>query len=193
MIESDLFSPEDAVELARQVTAGLAHLHQHGVYHCDIKPTKPSMDRPRHEDNRFQRLGPLFIGKRPWRRLAALSTAGSRPIPRCRRQSDLADRDLYALGVTLFEAVTGRYPWKTAVPPAGKPAPDPASCRVAVTLRQSWSDVDAQGYRAERADRFVSAAVSLALSWGASAKQARRVRYAPSADVSTSWTPGRRW
>ena len=38
MIEGNLFAPEDALELARQVASGLVHLHEHGVFHCDIKP-----------------------------------------------------------------------------------------------------------------------------------------------------------
>ena len=38
MVAQRLFSPEDALDLAKQVTEGLAHLHRHGAYHCDIKP-----------------------------------------------------------------------------------------------------------------------------------------------------------
>src|SRR5690606_9535106 len=38
MIEGNLFAPEDALELARQVVSGLVHLHDAGVFHCDIKP-----------------------------------------------------------------------------------------------------------------------------------------------------------
>jgi serine/threonine protein kinase len=38
MIDSNLFALEDTLELARQVTEGLVYLHQHGIYHCDIKP-----------------------------------------------------------------------------------------------------------------------------------------------------------
>jgi len=36
-----------------------------------------------------------------------------------------ADRDLYALGLTLYQALTARYPWDTTEPPINKPAPDP--------------------------------------------------------------------
>ena len=52
-----LFSPEDALDLARQVTDGLVHLHRHGVYHCDIKPRNLLWTRDGVQDHRLQRLG----------------------------------------------------------------------------------------------------------------------------------------
>ena len=44
MINQKLFSPDDALDLARQATDGLAHLHRHGAYHCDIKPPQSAVD-----------------------------------------------------------------------------------------------------------------------------------------------------
>ena len=38
MIDSRLFTPPDGLRLAREVAEGIRHLHEHGVYHCDIKP-----------------------------------------------------------------------------------------------------------------------------------------------------------
>lgn len=38
MIENNALTREDALELGRHVACGLEHLHEHGVFHCDIKP-----------------------------------------------------------------------------------------------------------------------------------------------------------
>ena len=124
MIENDLFSPEDAVELARQVAAGLAHLHQHGVYHCDIKPRNLlwTDHGAKIIDFNVSVLSASGEGHGGGSRRYLPPDLDLSEVP---QPSDLSDRDLYALGLTLFEAVTGRYPWETASPPAGMAAPDP--------------------------------------------------------------------
>jgi serine/threonine protein kinase len=38
MIRDRLLSPDDALELGKQVVEGLLHLHAQGFHHCDIKP-----------------------------------------------------------------------------------------------------------------------------------------------------------
>ena len=156
MIESDLFSPEDGVELMRQVGEGLTHLHQHGVYHCDIKP----------RNLLWTNQGTKIIDFN----VSVLSASGNgygggsrRYLPpdldltSVPQSTDLVDRDLYALGITLFEAVTGRYPWQTAVPPAGKPAPDPRELPGLGDLAPELVDVMLKAIAPKRADRFVSA------------------------------------
>lgn len=157
MIDGNLFAPEDALELARQVASGLVHLHEAGVFHCDIKPrnllwTDRGVKIIDFNVAVFGMSGDRGGGSRrylpPDLDLDAVPTT-----------SDLADRDLYALGITLYEAVTGRYPWIDAqVPPPGKPAPDPREQSNLLNLAPEFADIMVKAIAPKRADRFASAA-----------------------------------
>ncbi|HEY8427737.1 MAG TPA: serine/threonine-protein kinase, partial [Sandaracinaceae bacterium] len=157
MIDGNLFAPEDALELARQVVSGLVHLHEAGVFHCDIKPrnllwTDRGVKIIDFNVAVFGASGDRGGGSRrylpPDLDLDAVPTT-----------SDLADRDLYALGITLYEAVTGRYPWGDAqIPPPGKRAPDPREQSNLLNLAPELADIMVKAIAPERADRFASAA-----------------------------------
>lgn len=157
MIEQGLFSTEEALTLARQVAAGLVHLHRHGVYHCDIKP----------RNLLWTDIGAKIIdfnvsvlaaseeghGGGSRRYLPPDLDLSTEPTP-----ADLADRDCYALGLTLYEAVTGRYPWETSVPPPAEPAPDPRELAGLADLTPELVALLLKAIAPRRADRFMSAA-----------------------------------
>ena len=158
MIESNALTREDALELARHVAAGLAHLHEHGVHHCDIKPRNLLWTG---RGTKIIDFNVSVSAKAEERR-----GGGSRrylppdlvledvPTP-----SDLADRDLYALGLTLYEAVTNRYPWDNAqIPPPGVPALDPRELSNLADLAPDLVEVMLKAIAPKRADRFPSAA-----------------------------------
>ena len=158
MIDGSALTREDALERRRDVAAGLAHLHEHGVYHCDIKPrnllwtgrgTKiidfnvsvAAKDEERRGGGSRRYLPPDLV-------LEGIPSAG-----------DLVDRDLYALGLTLYEAVTGRYPWDNAqVPPPGKPASDPREFSNLADIAPEFVDVMLKAIAPKRADRYATAA-----------------------------------
>jgi serine/threonine protein kinase len=183
MIEGNLFAPEDALELARQVVSGLVHLHESGVFHCDIKPrnllwTDRGAKIIDFNVAVFGASGDRGGGSRrylpPDLDLEAVPTT-----------SDLADRDLYALGITLYEAVTGRYPWLDAlIPPPGKTASDPRENSNLANMAPEFADLMLRGIAPKRADRFASAAeMQRAL---ASVPAARRAPQ-PMAPVPSAW------
>ena len=157
MIDGNLFAPEDALELGRQVVSGLVHLHEAGVFHCDIKPrnllwTERGAKIIDFNVSVFGASGERGGGSRrylpPDLDLEAVPTT-----------SDLADRDLYALGITLYEAMAGRYPWLDAqIPPPGKTAPDPREQSNLSNLAPELVDVMLKAIAPKRADRFASAA-----------------------------------
>ncbi len=116
-----------ALLIARQVAAGISAAHAAGVLHCDLKPENLLLDdqgRVAITDFGVARAmgggGGLVAGTPGFMapELVELGTADART-------------DLYALGVVLFEVVTGRSPWadpELRRDPAARlrvPPPDP--------------------------------------------------------------------
>ena len=183
MVDGSLFAPSDALDLARQVTEGLVHLHRHGVYHCDIKP------RNLLWTNQGVRIIDFNV--------SVLATAdnghggGSRrylppdlDLTQVPQPSDLADRDLYALGVTLYEAVAGQYPWDATTPPPGEEAKDPRELSGLADLSPEFVDVVLKAIAPKRANRFTSATELVVALEGI--KQARRPL--PEAESTGAWS-----
>src|SRR4029450_3145598 len=156
MIESKLFAPADGRKLAREVVSGLAHLHRHGVYHCDIKPrnllwtdhgtkiidfnVSVAVEDELSHGGGSRRYLPPDVD------LSGQPTTG-----------ELADRDLYALGITLYEVITGRYPWDTASPPPGEPARDPRELSGFADLAPELVALLLKAIAPRRVERYASA------------------------------------
>ena len=115
----------EACEMIRQAAVGLAHAHQHGLVHRDIKPgnlfaTKSSLIK-------ILDLGlALAQGDTPDSDAGALTAMGQflgtpdYMAPEQWENSHTADgrADLYALGCTLFFLLTGRAPYADAAHPS---------------------------------------------------------------------------
>jgi serine/threonine protein kinase len=182
MIEGNLIGPEDALELGRQVASGLGHLHANGVYHCDIKPRNLLWtDRgAKIIDFNVSVLAANSNGPGGGSRKYLPPDLDLEAIP---APSDLVDRDLYALGLTLYEAVTGRYPWDTTSPPPGNHAGDPREFPNLGELAPEFVEAMLQAIAPTRAVRFTSAQAFL----GALARVPSARRAPPTVDPSLSW------
>ncbi len=156
MIQQRSLSPEDVLELAKQVITGLAHLHAQGFHHCDIKPRNllwtqkgakiidfnvsvSTDDRETRGGGSRRYLPPDFDPE---------------VIP---HNGERADRDLYAFGLTLYEALTSRYPWDTSEPPINKPAPDPREFSGFSDLAPEFVELILKAIAPRRAERFANA------------------------------------
>ena len=179
LINDARFAPEDALILFRQVAEGLIHLHREGVYHCDIKPHNllwtvrgaKIIDfnvSVRSEDNGH--------GGGSRRYLPPDLDLSATPSP-----SELVDRDIYALGLTVYEALTGVYPWKSTSPPPATVALEPRELPGLSDLAPELTTVVLKAIAPKRADRFASAS-----ALHETLEEVTRARREPTSETSDS-------
>lgn len=153
MIEARALSVEDAMNLVRQTALGLQHLHQNGVYHQDIKPSNLLWTAS------GVRIIDFNVAARE--RDEAMGGGGTRRyIPPDYEHatepsaSDRMDRDLYALGITFYECITGQYPFDDPVPPPKTAPRDPRELSGFEDLSQELVELMLKMVAPSRADRF---------------------------------------
>jgi serine/threonine-protein kinase len=102
-------SPEKTVQIARELCAGLGAAHDHGVLHRDLKPSNIIIDRDGHvhiADFGIAAFLPTAGGAIPMAGTPAFMAPGL-----FRHQQPTKQSDFYALGMVLYEVVTGREPF----------------------------------------------------------------------------------
>ncbi|MFC2015853.1 protein kinase [Chloroflexota bacterium] len=97
----------DVVRIAREVSEGLSYAHGRGIIHCDLKPANILFAEDEtakvadfgiaHVSSLGITTAPLYAGT--WEYMSPEQVEGERSDPRI---------DLYALGATLYHALTGR-------------------------------------------------------------------------------------
>ncbi|HEY1587078.1 MAG TPA: serine/threonine-protein kinase, partial [Polyangia bacterium] len=117
--ESGRLSAVRAVHIARQICDALAEAHAHGVVHRDLKPSNVMLVT-RGRDDEFVKVLDFGIAKVRGVALTSTGMIFGTPeymSPEQLRGATLDGRsDLYALGVVLFEMLTGRLPFAGETP-----------------------------------------------------------------------------
>lgn len=160
LIEDGRFAPEDALVLFRQAAEGLVHLHREGVRHCDIKPHNLlwTVQGAKIIDfNVAVRSEEDGHGGGSRRYLPPDLDLTTPPTP-----TELIDRDVYALGLSAYEALTGgQYPWDTTAPPPATAAPDPRRRSAPEDLSPELVEVVLKAIAPRRGERFADATALL--------------------------------
>jgi serine/threonine-protein kinase len=107
--------PARVLHLARQLLAGLAHVHMQGIIHRDVKPENLLVNNePGFDDHlRIVDFGLAQLHDDPVTSAdLAIGTPGYMAPEQCRRDQVADERtDLYSAGVLLFELLTGTKPF----------------------------------------------------------------------------------
>ena len=117
ILRDNRLNPEEAVDLMIQISAGVGYAHRAGLVHCDLKPQNILVGH----DNRVKitdfgiaralaSIRPDEFSEIVWGSptyFAPEQAAGASPSPAS---------DVYALGIILFEMLTGRPPFVASDP-----------------------------------------------------------------------------
>jgi len=104
-------SVSDAVSIIEQVLAGVEHIHHQGVVHRDLKPSNIFVThdgRIKISDFGVARL----IDQQPHQRGTMVGTLLYMSPEQINGHDTDFRSDIYTIGITLFEAVTGRLPFE---------------------------------------------------------------------------------
>ena len=117
LVKKRVLGPADTIRLGIDVATGLKFLHEHGVIHCDIKPRNLlwtdhgckiiDFNVAVTAESSLSRAGGTAKYAPPDQNRSAPPNA-----------SDLMDRDVYGLGVTLYQVLTGAVPFPARCPVA---------------------------------------------------------------------------
>ena len=118
-IKSGVFSVEDATHIIERVGPGLDEAHTKGIVHRDIKPSNILFDNkgtPYISDFGIAKLSQAQAGNVTG---SAIIGTPSYMAPE-QAQGDMVDGrvDIYALGIILYEMLTGRQPYEADTPMA---------------------------------------------------------------------------
>jgi eukaryotic-like serine/threonine-protein kinase len=107
-------TPDQVVDVAVQANRGLDHAHRHGVVHRDVKPGNLMVS-----PDGIVKLADFGIAKAAEQSSitqvgSVLGTAAYLAPEQARGEEATPASDVYALGVVIYQLLTGRLPWEGA-------------------------------------------------------------------------------
>lgn len=116
-----IYTEEEALNIGMQIARALAHAHERGIIHRDVKPKNIMLTK-----DRVAKLADMGLAREATDLEAAMAEAGrayGTPYyispEQIRGEVDIDKRaDLYSLGATLYHMVTGRVPFEGPTPSA---------------------------------------------------------------------------
>jgi serine/threonine-protein kinase len=112
LIERERLSVTRAIDIVRQVLAGLAHAHAQGITHRDIKPDNIMIDSSPEFGDHVQILDFGLAKMREGATGFVVGTPDYMAPEQTLAQAVDARTDVYAVGVMLFEMLTGTKPFR---------------------------------------------------------------------------------
>lgn len=109
------FIKEHAMKIFKAATTGLAYMHASGWVHCDVKPDNMLVNASgqlKWIDFAISRRMPKGLGKLFHRQSKAQGTPSYMAPEQIRKQALDARADVYGLGCTFYELMTGRPPFR---------------------------------------------------------------------------------
>lgn len=161
LIGIQALSLEDAVKIALQTGAGLVHLHETGVYHQDIKPSNLLWTNTGVRIIDFNVAvseREEITGHGGTRRYIPPDFDFSQNLDEIDKIQKI-DRDLYALGITFYECITGKYPFDDQDPKLRKDKypHDPRNYTLCKNLSDELVQLLRKSISPYRKERFSSA------------------------------------
>ncbi|WP_075617513.1 Stk1 family PASTA domain-containing Ser/Thr kinase [Paenisporosarcina indica] len=104
-------SPEETVEIMKQLTSAIAHAHQNQIIHRDIKPQNILMEGKHHVKITDFGIAMALSATSFTQTNSVLGTVHYLSPEQARGGTATKMSDIYALGIVLFELLTGKLPF----------------------------------------------------------------------------------
>jgi serine/threonine protein kinase len=153
MIEDRLLSSGDAVSMALQAATGLAHLHKNNIYHQDIKPANILWTDQGVKLIDFNVAFDAAAGGNAQGGGTRKYVPPDYDMEHDPTAPERVDRDLYALGITLYQAITGEFPFAETDRTKSTPT-DPTTVKGCETLKPELVRLMLKMIAPKRSERF---------------------------------------
>jgi serine/threonine protein kinase len=115
-LETGPLTPQETSRLMNEITGALAHAHEQGIVHRDVKPSNILIDEKGNSLLTDFGLAYLDTTSQNLTGSALIGTPAYMAPEQCRGDTIDASSDQYSLGVVLYHLVTGNLPFKADTP-----------------------------------------------------------------------------